>query len=163
MADIYHQVLIDAPVEEIYRAITTQEGLSQWWLKDCLVKPEVGFVNIFRLPNGITNKMKVAELNKNEYVQWDCLNEANAWSGTKVMFEISTKGELGCLDFRHKGYKRPNQFYATCNYHWARHLSMLKAYCETGEDQVYEEREKKEVENVEKVHKSAKDNLNKKI
>lgn len=154
MANIYHQVLIDAPAEKIYEAVITQEGLSKWWIKDCMAEPEVGHVNIFRRPNGVTNKMRVKELNKNEFVQWECLNEADGWSGTELMFEISSKGDLSCLDFKHCHYKDANQLYAICNYHWARHLSMLKQYCETGENQIDEEKEKKEQEDIRRAHSS---------
>lgn len=151
MAHIYHQVLIEAPIEMVYDAVTTSKGLSSWWIKDCDAKPVVGNTNIFRRSNGIVNKMKVTDLNENEFVQWECVNEANEWSGTTIMFEISTKGDLSCLDFRHNGYSRENQFYGTCNYQWARHLCMLKEYCETGENQIHEEQERREEEQVRKA------------
>jgi uncharacterized protein YndB with AHSA1/START domain len=31
MADIYHQVGVRADIEKAYRAITTLDGLSDWW------------------------------------------------------------------------------------------------------------------------------------
>lgn len=31
MPDIQNVVLIGAPVEKVYNAITTQKGLSSWW------------------------------------------------------------------------------------------------------------------------------------
>lgn len=154
MPNIYHQVLIDTTVDKLYEMVTTQRGLSKWWIKDCEAKPEIGHINIFRRYNGIVNKMKVTDLNKNEFVQWECMNEADEWSGTIIMFEISTKGNLSCLDFRHNGYKRENQFYATCNFQWARHLFMLKEFCETGKNQIHKEKEKKEEEKVRKAHNS---------
>ncbi|WP_424494001.1 SRPBCC family protein [Salinimicrobium sp. GXAS 041] len=159
MANIYHQVLIDASNEEIYAAVTTCPGLSQWFIKNCDAKPEVGYVNSFRRPNGVTNLMKVTELNKNEFVQWNCQNEADGWSGTTLSFEISRKGELGCLDFRHNDYKDTNQFYAICNYQWARHLTMLKNFCESGKNQLTEEREKLEEEYVRRAHNPGKSRL----
>jgi len=31
MADIYHQVGVKADIEDVYRALTTPQGLSGWW------------------------------------------------------------------------------------------------------------------------------------
>ena len=33
MATIHHQVLINAPVEKVYQAISTADGIGTWWDK----------------------------------------------------------------------------------------------------------------------------------
>ena len=70
MAEIYHQVVIRANGETIYNAVTTQEPLSRWWIADCTVKPEVGFVNEFRVEGHGVNKMKVVDLQPGRRVEW---------------------------------------------------------------------------------------------
>ncbi|MFH1296577.1 MAG: hypothetical protein ABIJ04_04805 [Bacteroidota bacterium] len=45
--------------------ITTQEGLSKWWLADCTVRPELGFINEFRYHGYVSNKMKIIDLQPN--------------------------------------------------------------------------------------------------
>jgi len=145
MATIFHQVLIDAPIETVYNNITTQDGLSQWWIADCTVQPELGFINEFRVEGIGSNRMKVVNLKSNQNVTWECLNDKDDWTGTHVSFELSTRGSLTCLNFRHIGYKEQNEIFATCNYHWARHLSMLKWLCETGTSVLNSQQEKKEI------------------
>ena len=148
MANIYHQVLIKAPEKAVYDAVTTHEGLSAWWIKDNTVKAEKDFVNTFNVEGYGQNRMKILQLESPAYVEWECINENDEWTGTRVIFRISTKGDFTCLDFRHNGYPSENEIYATCNYHWGRHLSMLKVYCETGKPQLDQDREKAEVDAV---------------
>lgn len=40
MADIRHNVTIKVAPEKVYEAITTQAGLTAWWCKQTLAKPE---------------------------------------------------------------------------------------------------------------------------
>ena len=89
--------------------------------------------------------MEVRALTPNTFIAWKCLNENDAWSGTEISFELSEQSDFTCLDFKHSGYRQQDGLYATCNYHWARHLSMLKELCETGKPQLDQEKEEKEV------------------
>ena len=34
MPDIRHRVAISAPLESVYEAVATTEGLSEWWTRD---------------------------------------------------------------------------------------------------------------------------------
>lgn len=132
MADIYHLVAIKTDKETVYNAVTTQVGLSKWWLPDTIAKPEIGFVNTFKVGTKFTNKMKVVGLHPYDKVEWECLNENDEWTGTHILFDIS-KMDGGChLHFKQTGWKAQTEFFANCNFHWARHLIMLKHYCETG-------------------------------
>ncbi|WP_299700878.1 SRPBCC domain-containing protein [uncultured Pontibacter sp.] len=148
MATIYHQVLIQADEHTVFEAITTQQGLSKWWIADCNVKPEVGFVNEFHMEGHGTNRMKVTALNPPTSVEWECLNVNDAWTGTRISFHLSRRGDYTCLDFKQSGYQSEDEVYATCNFHWARHLIMLKALCETGISMLDKEQERSEVKAV---------------
>ncbi|MEJ8800461.1 SRPBCC family protein [Pontibacter sp. H249] len=148
MANVYHQVLIPADRKTVYDALTSQKGLSKWWIADCKVKAEVGFVNEFYLQGHATNYMKVVALKPDTFVEWECLNHDDAWTGTRATFSLSDRGNYTCLDFKHTGYVSEDEFYATCNYHWARHLFMLKGYCETGIPLLDQQQEQKECEAV---------------
>ncbi|MDX5437235.1 MAG: SRPBCC domain-containing protein [Pontibacter sp.] len=150
MANIYHQVLIQADQKTVFNAVTTQEGLAMWWIQDCTVKQEVGFVNTFRVAGYGTNQMEVIELQPYTFAAWRCLNQDDPWTDTHITFAISTKGDFTCLDFKHIGYAAEDEVYATCNYHWARHLAILKEYCETGFSSLNQTQELKEVNAVHK-------------
>ena len=116
MAVIYHQILIKAVRSTVYEAITTQEGISQWWTPDCVVKPQVGFINEFRIGTQAHYKMKVVHLQPGHSVEWKCLNQHDDWSGTQLSFHLTDKGEYTCLDFKHTGFLSEDDTYATSNY-----------------------------------------------
>jgi len=47
MPNIHHAVLIAAPAEKIYNAITSRDGLSAWWTPNTVAKPQVDSVAHF--------------------------------------------------------------------------------------------------------------------
>ena len=61
MPDINHNLVIDTAAGNIYAAITTAEGLSHWFAKATVAKPEIGFVNVF-IFGPYRNEMKITEL-----------------------------------------------------------------------------------------------------
>ena len=129
---IYHRIEIHSNKATIFQAITTQEGLSRWWISDCMAKAEIGFVNEFVVNNKLNNKMKILDLQSNEKAVWLCLEGLPEWLETQVIFEIAETEEGLFLDFRHVGWQEQSHFFGICNYHWGRHLLMLKNLCETG-------------------------------
>ena len=69
-------------------------------------------------------------------------------SDTHVIFEISKHLNLVKLNFKHTYWKEQTEFFATCNYHWGRHLTMLKNYCETSINQLDQKVESEEIKKV---------------
>lgn len=132
MADIYHLVTIKAEKATVFNAVTTQEGLSKWWLPDTIAKPEIGFVNLFKVGTKFTNKMKIVDLQPYDKVEWECMNDNDEWTGTHILFDIRENDGLCYLHFKQIGWKSQTEFFGNCCFHWARHLIMLKHYCETG-------------------------------
>jgi uncharacterized protein YndB with AHSA1/START domain len=148
METIYHQILINSTPDVVFKAVTTQEGISKWWLFNCIVKPEMGFINEFRYKNYVHNKMKVIDLQPNKRVEWECIQSDPQWIGTHIIFDISVHNEFVKLNFIHTNWQEQTDFFAACNYHWARHLTMLKNYCESGNNQVDEQVESQEIKRV---------------
>lgn len=131
MADIYHLVTMKAKQKTIFDAVTTQRGLSSWWLPDTIAKPQLGFVNTFRVGTRFVNKMKIIGLQPYARVEWECLNENDEWTGTHISFDIREKDGFCHLHFKQTDWRAQTDFFATCSFHWARHLIMLKHYCES--------------------------------
>jgi uncharacterized protein YndB with AHSA1/START domain len=131
MPEIRHNVTINATPEKVYEAITTQEGLANWWAKQTIAKPEVGFVNIFTFGT-FRNEMKVTMLNPNKKVEWHCINSLEEWIGTKISFDLEEKNGRTILRFAHSGWKAVTDIFAGCNYDWGRFMTSLKSFCEKG-------------------------------
>ncbi len=137
MAIIYHRIPIRAIKSKVFDALTTQEGISQWWTSDCVVKPVVGFVNEFRFGGEAHYRMKVVLLQPGRSVEWKCLNQHDDWSGTQVSFVLTDRGDYTFLDLKHTGFLAENEEYASINYQWGIYLTMLKQFCE-GDAQQHE-------------------------
>lgn len=132
MAHIHHLLPIKAEKQIIFDAITSQKGLSKWWTKDCIAQPEAEFVNQFKFGDLIENHMKVIDLQTDKRVEWECIKSVEEWLGTRVIFEIIEKDGMNFLNFLHIGFENEDDFFASCNFNWARNLISLKNLCETG-------------------------------
>jgi uncharacterized protein YndB with AHSA1/START domain len=56
MPNIHHELLIGAPAETVYAAITTQEGLSGWWTPDAKTTAELNSIARFLSVRTISRK-----------------------------------------------------------------------------------------------------------
>jgi hypothetical protein len=92
--------------------------------------------------------MKIINLRTNEKVEWECVQSDPQWIGTHVIFEISRHYDLVKLNLKQTNWKEQTEFFATCNYHWGRHLTMLRDYCETGIGQLDQKVESEEIRRV---------------
>jgi uncharacterized protein YndB with AHSA1/START domain len=131
MAEIKLNLVIKATPEKIYEAITTQEGLANWWAKRTVAKPDVGFVNQFTFGN-YQKEIEVTKLIPNKTVEWKCISAIEEWIGTDISFDIEKKDERTILRFTHAGWKAITDTYGVCTYDWAMFMKSLKSYSETG-------------------------------
>lgn len=61
MREIYHCLLINAYVEEVYKSVTEKSGLSGWWKRNLDAQPVAESISTFRFSSGAYNKMKNKE------------------------------------------------------------------------------------------------------
>jgi len=153
MPNIHQALLIAAPAETVYRAITTQEGLAGWWTPDAKAKPDLNSVARFPFGPNYYKEMQIAELTPAKAVRWTCIHGADEWVGTTLSFALESGdheelkashpeqcGQLQqaentlqtMLTFSHDGWKSYSPMFAECSYTWGRFLRSLKLYCETG-------------------------------
>lgn len=132
MAAIKHLLVINSSPEKIYSAITTKEGVANWWTEETEVGNRIGDINIFDFDNRYHNEMKILSLITNKKVEWECLEGDKEWIGTKLIFEIEEKDKSSVLKFTHGNWIEETEFFASCNYQWGYYMRSLKLYCETG-------------------------------
>jgi len=132
MAAIKHLLFINSPSQKIYSAITTKEGVANWWTEQTEIGHRVGDINIFDFGDRYHNEMKISKLIPNKQVEWECLEGDKEWIGTKLIFEIEEKDKGSVLKFTHGNWREETDFFASCNYHWGYYMRSLKLYCETG-------------------------------
>ena len=132
MSAIRINVTIKTPPEKVYNAITTQDGLANWWAKQTEAKPEVGFINVFTFGQKYRNEMKITNLIPLKKVEWECVNSVEEWVGTRILFDLQEKEGNTILRFTHSDWKSATDFFASCTYDWSLFIKSLKSLCETG-------------------------------
>jgi len=119
MVDIIHRIGIAGSVNDVYKALTTDKGLSTWWTTDTVGAGKVGSIIAFRFEGGGPD-FEVAELKKDSLVRWKHSGEMpEPWMGTEISFQ-------------HSNWKTTSEFMAHCSTKWALFLMSLKDAIETG-------------------------------
>lgn len=131
MADILHRVGIKSSLDEVYRALTTIEGLSGWWTNDTQGDCKKGGVIQFRFGAGGFD-LKVLELDPARRVLWEVVAGPEEWIGTRVSWELRREDEYVIVLFKHEGWREPVEFMHHCSTKWAVFLMSLKSMLETG-------------------------------
>lgn len=150
MATLHHQVWIDAPVEKVYRALATAEGLGNWWAPHTSHETDDGLV-LAHSPGEAHGdvRMKVLETTPDERVEWEVISThpkqspASAWTDTHIVFELTAQQSPGqwlgldnegqtmtVVNFYHTGWDENSEFFGFCNYAWGITLDMLRQWCE---------------------------------
>ncbi len=133
MPEILHQLKINAPVRRVYEALSTQDGVSRWWTRDTLMKSEVGSIAKFGFnKRAVVFEMRIDRLDHDRRVKWSCIGGHPEWESTEIIFEMRLDPAGTLLRFGHMKWKSADGILPLCSYDWARYLTSLKSYLETG-------------------------------
>ena len=132
MSDILHRIGVEHAVpEQVYEALTTIDGLSNWWAENTSGTTDLGGRIEFRFgPGGFD--MEVVELEPGRLVRWDVVDGPEEWLGTSVQFDLHQEGDYTIVLFKHEGWREPVEFMHHCSTKWAAFLLSLKSLLETG-------------------------------
>jgi uncharacterized protein YndB with AHSA1/START domain len=133
MAEIRHRVGIDASPANVYEAVATTEGISNWWARELDGDPsQGGKLNFYfgQLQPGLV--MEVLDAVPQEKVSWRCVQGPEDWVGTRVDFEIKESDEETVLLFAHDEWREPVEFMSHCSTKWGYYLIGLKSLLEGG-------------------------------
>jgi uncharacterized protein YndB with AHSA1/START domain len=132
MFDILHKVGIRSSTQDVYRALTTLQGLAGWWTNDTRGRPDLGGVIEFHFGTRGFFKVKVLELEPSKRVIWQVIEGPEEWVGSKISFDLSQDGDEATVFFKQQGWKEQSEFMHHCTTKWAMFLMSLKALVETG-------------------------------
>jgi uncharacterized protein YndB with AHSA1/START domain len=132
MPDILHRVGVRGSAGDVYRALSTTEGLSRWWITGTTGSPEVGGTLNFR-PEGGGFDMKVLESKPGELVKWKCTGGPPEWIGTELTFRLQPRDGQTMILFTHAGWREPVEFMHHCSTKWAVFLLSLRDWLERSE------------------------------
>lgn len=132
MPNITHTISISVEMKQVLTAITSLDGLNNWWTTETTGDPLEGGVIAFRFGGGGPD-MSVEKANENEVI-WRCVSGPEEWLDTTIEFRFQ-KNEDGhtALYFTPRGWAEESPFHYHCSMKWASFLLSLKEYLELGQ------------------------------
>jgi hypothetical protein len=137
MPDILHRVAIKAPANDVYKALSTRDGLAGWWTRDTRGDGKVGGVIRFRFEPRAFFGMKVLDAQPDKRLLWEVVDGPAEWIGTRIGFDLAAEADWTVVLFGHRGWKEPIEFMHHCATKWAVFLMSLKSLAETGTGRPY--------------------------
>ena len=133
MKTIIHAVHIHAAPPKVYEALTTTEGLSQWWTTQVDIEPGTGGVIRFTFHGDFHPHMRQTALEPHRLVRWSCVAGHPNWHNNTFSFTLDErKGETTVQFVQQYADELSDETYGTYNFNWGYYLNSLKLYCETG-------------------------------
>ena len=117
-------ILVDKTPKEAFDAINNVRG---WWTGGA-IEGETKKLNdefTYRHPPYHYSKQKLIEVVPGKKVVWlitdsqlDFIEDKDEWTGTKIVFDISSQGEQTQVRFTHQGLVPGFQCYSACSNAW---------------------------------------------
>ena len=135
--NIVHRVGIKAPIKKVYDAISTSEGIANWWTRDTTGESSVGktiHVRFHSTDGNVIGAMEllIHALQPDRTVQWRFKAGPPEWIGTEVTFSLKQEAEYTIVNFSHSHWRETVEFTAHCSMKWATFLQSLKQLLEDG-------------------------------
>ena len=131
--DIMHLLKIHASPEEVYRALTTADGIRIWWTRDVAIDSSIGGEAEFGFyEHQFVIKMGIQELEPARRVVWKTRSGAPGWEGSTISFYLRPDGPDTVLSFAHRGFHKADEGFAGANTRWGYYLVSLQEYLTVG-------------------------------
>ena len=139
MKTIIHVTPIKKARSDVFRALTTQAGLSSWWSTEVTAEPRVGSIVHFRFLGDFNPDMEIVALEKPSLVKWRCVSGHDNWRDNEFEFRLEESGGATRLMFV-QSYSREldDVQYGIYNFNWGFYLDSLRLYSEEGKGKPFD-------------------------
>ncbi len=134
---IKHLFHMNASKKKVFEAISTINGLSNWWTTKTSGSTSFGDIIQFRFGEMEGPQMKVTEVNPNESITWECVVSPHGWLGYTFTFLLDENDGKIRVRFSQDGWKEQDDYYAGCCFSWVRYMESLRQLCQTGKGEAY--------------------------
>lgn len=131
MVDIAMQLAIDADADTVYAAISSTEGIQNWFTTTATADPAPGGLHELAFP-GVAEPWRLRVTEAEPGARLVLAGENGPWAGTTQTYEVLPEGEGVVLRFTHSGFPALDDGYRNFTYGWATKFVQLKSYAETG-------------------------------
>ncbi len=140
MPDIAQELLIGAPPEAVFAAITQPNEITRWWANDVVAEPRAGSLAELRFDNGESMTMEIIDLVAGKGVSWlvrQAPQYAHLWEGTTITWDLAPRAAGTRLLFGQHGFAVAAAGYEQTRAGWEYFLRSLTSYLETGRGTPY--------------------------
>jgi uncharacterized protein YndB with AHSA1/START domain len=138
--DIVHDFPIDAPINEVFDAVSTPSGLDQWWTKTSAGEPAEGAEYELGFGPGYDWRARVTRCTPRTDFEVEMIDADDDWKGSRVGIHLEERAGKTWVQFWHKGWPIANEHYRISNCCWAMYLRVMRRFLEHGESVPYEDR-----------------------
>ena len=131
--DFTATIEVAKPPQNVFENITA--NINKWWGGEDFEGKSINLNDEFVInhPGAHYSKQKLVEVVPGKKVVWLVTgstmswlkNNQHEWENTKMIFEISTKGDKTILNFTHEGLVPEKECYAMCSQGWT---TVIKEY-----------------------------------
>ncbi len=140
--EIVHTTIINAPIERVYDAVSTSQGLDSWFTQGAEVIRKVGGKIHFRWESNrsdvqggvIEDGGKITEVDRPKHFAFQWHPDNNSYA-TNVHFELDESDKGTIIVVREYGFEntpKGRKALLSCATGWGEALTMLKYYLEHG-------------------------------
>jgi len=127
MAQIRHQIVIEARPEKVFPLVATGTGFREWWAADViksLTTVELGFFK-----RATVYRLELTRVSGPHEAEWRCLS-GKEWEGTRIVFDLKEDNGKTVLRFTHTDWKAETDYFVSCTTTWGELMFRLKAAAE---------------------------------
>lgn len=133
MADINHEIKIQASPEKIFHALSNLNDLRAWHTAHIEGQPVLNSVLSFKAAEKPIFLWKLIQIEPNKKIAWECVEGPGDSAGTKAIYTISKADDNRTLvELSHTSWPNQQGNFRKCNTLWGILLHHLKNYVETG-------------------------------
>lgn len=129
---IYHYFEIEAPVEEVFKAISNPTDLENWWPLKCSGTPELGATYNFNFTDTYNWFGEVVQIEAPHSFHIKMTAADEDWMATTFGFDLTFERNKTQVSFSHINWPQCNTHFKTASFCWAQLLAALKNYVEKG-------------------------------
>jgi uncharacterized protein YndB with AHSA1/START domain len=131
MSEAVFLVDIQASPAAVRQALTTREGIVQWWTDRADVPTDVGEILELGFPEAPAPFQLRIDTVADDLVGWTSTGDFPPhWRGTEVRFHLDDHGGATRLFFEHRGFPAPDPALGHTAFTWAQLMVNLKRYLE---------------------------------
>ena len=140
MPDILQDFPIAAPVARVFDAVSTPEGLDQWWTLTCRGTPKEGTEYALDFGPGYQWSARIVACVPDDVFEMEFTTAMPDWLGSRVGFHLSPHRTGTWVQFHHTGWTDASEHFRISAHCWAMYLRLLRRHLEYGEFVPYHDR-----------------------